>query len=158
MSEPTTRRRPSPARASSHGADAYEPARDPSLGDLVTLAVNDLRHLVRCEKDLAMLELKRDGRRLVVGGVLLGVAAFFGCLILMMLCFALVYALGPSWASFLWGALACLVLGAVAVAVVVGFAKFRGLDGMPKTRSTVSDLALIRRDDSNSPTESAKAR
>jgi len=54
MAEPATRRRTSLARASSDGAAGYEqPAREPSLGDLVALAVSDLTQLVKCEIDLA---------------------------------------------------------------------------------------------------------
>src|SRR5262252_6732951 len=64
-----------------------------SLGDLVALAVSDITQLVKFEVDLAKLELKEDARRLGIGGVLLGMAAFVGCLVLMLLCFAFAYGL-----------------------------------------------------------------
>lgn len=128
-----------------------------SLGDLVALAVSDITALVKCEVDLAKLELKEDAKRLGIGGVLLGVAAFVGCLVLMLLCFAFAYGLITlgiwDWAAFLIVAGTCVLLAALAVAI--GLLKFRKLTGLRKTRSTVSDdLALIRRDDAISPTGS----
>lgn len=162
MAEPAKRHRANPARDSSHGTAGYEPpARDPSLGDLVALAVSDLTQLVKCEVDLAKLELKEDARRLGLGGLLLGMAAFVGCLVLMLLCFAFAYGLQAlgiwDWASFLIVAFTCVLLAAGAVAI--GFTKFRGLTGLRRTRSTVSDdLALIRRDDSLSLAGSAETR
>lgn len=132
-------------------------AGEQSLGDLVALAVSDITALVKCEVDLAKLELKEDARRLGIGGVLLGVAAFVGCLVLMLLCFAFAYGLITlgiwDWAAFLIVAGTCVLLAALAVAI--GLLKFRKLTGLRKTRSTVSDdLALIRRDDAISPTGS----
>jgi len=162
MAEPAARRTAKQVQASSHEASAYDSsAPDPSLGDLVALAVSDLSQLVKCEVDLAKIELKEDARRLGIGGVLLGMAAFVGCLVLMLLCFALAYGLQSlgiwDWASFLIvaGIWVLLAVGAVAI----GFAKFRGLTGLRKTRTTVSDdLALIRRDDVTSLPGSAEVR
>jgi uncharacterized membrane protein YqjE len=121
-----------------------------SLGDLVALAVSDITQLVKFELDLAKLELKSDVRRLGIGAVLLGMAAFVGCLVLMLLCFAFAYgliALGIwPWAAFLIVAGTCVLLAGLAV--LTGLLKFRKLTGLRQTRSTVSeDLALIRRDD-----------
>ena len=121
-----------------------------SVGGLVSLAVKDITQLVRCELDLAKLELKADARRLGVGAVLFGLAAFVGCLVLMLLCFALAYglmALGIwGWASFLITAGTCVVVIGLAVAIgVLCFKKFRG---MPKTRQTVQDsLGTLRHGD-----------
>ena len=70
------------ARQSAGGTD------DESLGSLVSLAVKDVTQLLRFELDLAKLELKDDMRRLGIGGALLGIAAFVGCLVLMLLSFA----------------------------------------------------------------------
>jgi uncharacterized membrane protein YqjE len=121
-----------------------------SLGDLVSLAVRDVSQLVRCELDLAKLELKADVRRLGLGGALLGMAAFVGCLILVLLCFALAFGLVAigiwTWASFLIVAGLCLVLAGLAV--LIGATKVRKLSGLRKTRRTVSeDLALLHRED-----------
>ena len=132
-----------------------------SLGDLVALAVSDISQLVRYEIDLAKLELKADARRLGIGAALFGMAAFVGCLVLMVLSFAYAYGLMAvgiwSWASFLIVAGTYVVLAALAV--LIGFTRFKGLTGLRKTRSTVSgDLALIRRDDTDSVAGSGQAR
>ncbi|HUJ07203.1 MAG TPA: phage holin family protein [Streptosporangiaceae bacterium] len=132
-----------------------------SLGDLVATAVSDISQLVRYEVDLAKLELKNDARRLGIGAVLLGMAAFVGCLVLMLLCFAFAYGLVAAgiwtWAAFLIVAGTCVLLAALAVLIAV--TRFRGLSGLRRTRSTVSDdIAMIRREDGESPGGSAAAR
>jgi Putative Actinobacterial Holin-X, holin superfamily III len=132
---------------------------DASVGSLVSLAMKDISQLLRYELDLAKLELKADVRRLGVGGALVGVAAFVGCLVLMLLCFALAYglmALGIwGWASFLITAGACVVLATAAIGI--GVLLFKRVRGMPKTRRTVQDdMALLRRGD-GAEAPSAKA-
>jgi uncharacterized membrane protein YqjE len=132
-----------------------------SVGSLVSLVVRDVTQLVRCELDLAKIELKADVRRLGVGAVLLGISAFVGCLILMLLCFALAYglmALGIwGWAAFLITAGACVLVAALAVGVAVIMMKRLG--GLPKTRKTVQDdLALLRRGDGASVPPPASVR
>jgi len=121
-----------------------------SLGDLVATAASDISQLVRYEIDLAKIELKADARRVGIGAALIGVAAFVGCLVLMLLCFAYAYGLMAAgiwaWAAFLIAAGTCILLAALAVLVAV--TRFRGLSGLRKTRTTVSDdIAMIRRDD-----------
>ena len=138
-----------------------EPAAKESLGDLVALAVSDITQLVKFEVDLAKLELKEDARRLGIGGVLLGMAAFVGCLVLMVLSFAYAYGLNAAgiwlWASFLIVAGTYVLLAALAVLIAI--TRFKRLTGLRKTRSTVSDdLALIKRDDSETGSEPAGAR
>ena len=123
-----------------------------SLGDLVALAVSDVSQLVRYEVDLAKIELKADARRIGIGAVLIGMAAFVGCLVLMLLCFAFAYglmALGIwGWAAFLIVAGSCVLLAVLAILIAI--TRFKGLTGLRRTRSTVSDdLAMIRRDDSD---------
>jgi uncharacterized membrane protein YqjE len=125
-------------------------ADDQTLGNLVSLAVKDVTQLIRCELDLAKLEFKADLRRLGVGGALLGVAAFVGCLVLMLLSFAFAYGLITlgiwTWAAFLIVAGAYVLLASLAV--LIGFTKVRKLSGLRRTRRTVQDdLALMRRDD-----------
>jgi uncharacterized membrane protein YqjE len=133
-----------------------------SLGDLVALAVSDISQLVRYEVDLAKLELKSDARRLGIGAALFGMAAFVSCLVLMVLSFAFAYGLsellgGWLWAAFLIVAGTYLVLAAVAV--LIGFTRFKGLTALRRTRSTLSeDLALIKRDESDSLSASAGVR
>jgi hypothetical protein len=121
-----------------------------SVGSLVSLAVKDITALVRFELDLAKLELKADVRRLGIGGALLGIAAFVGCLVLMLLCFALAYGLITlgiwSWAAFLITAGACVLVAGLAVGI--GVIMMKRLGGLPKTRQTVQeDLAVLRRSD-----------
>jgi putative superfamily III holin-X len=121
-----------------------------SVGDLVSLAVRDMSRLVRYELGLAKLELRADARRLGLAGALLVMAAFAGCLVLMLLCFALAYglmALGIwAWAAFLIVAGGCVLLSGLAIAVVA--LKVRRVSGLRKTRETVhDDLALLRRDE-----------
>ena len=132
-----------------------------SLGDLVALAVSDISQLVRYEVDLAKLELKADGRRLGIGAVLFGFAAFVGCLVLMVLSFAYAYGLMAagvwSWMAFLIVAFTYVVLAILAV--LIGYTRFKGLTRMRKTRSTVSeDIAIIRREGSEAASGSAGVR
>jgi uncharacterized membrane protein YqjE len=132
-------------------SETPEPAGgDQSLGDLVALAAKDVSQLVRYEIDLAKTELKGDVRRVGLAAALAGVAAFVGCLILVLFCIAFAYglvALGIwRWAAFLIVAGACLLLagGAVGVALL----KVRHLSGLRKTRKTVTEgLGMLRHDD-----------
>ena len=125
-------------------------AGEPSVGDLVSFAVKDVAQLVKFELDLAKVELKDDLRRVGIAGALLGVAAFVGCLVLVLLCFAFAYgliALGIwPWAAFLIVAGTCVLMAALAV--LIGYAKVRKLSGMKRTRRTVQDdLAMLKGDD-----------
>jgi uncharacterized membrane protein YqjE len=122
----------------------------PSIGELVSVAVKDVSRLLRFEIELAKVELKSDVRRLGIAGALLGVAAFVGCLVLVLLCFAFAYGLIAvgiwAWASFLIVAGTCIVLAGLAV--LIGFTKVRKLSGLKQTRRTVQDdLALLKRED-----------
>ncbi len=128
-----------------------------SIGELVSVAVKDVTRLLRFEIELAKLELKSDVRRLGIAGALLGIAAFVGCLVLVLLCFAFAYGLIAvgiwAWAAFLIVAGTCVVLASVAV--LVGYLKVRKLSGLKQTRRTVQDdLALLRREDGSAPAAS----
>jgi uncharacterized membrane protein YqjE len=134
--------------------------REPSICSLVSLAVSDVSQLIRCELELAKLELKADVRRLGIGGALLGMAAFVGCLVLVLLCFAFAWgliALGIwPWAAFLIVAGTCVLLAGVAV--LIGALKFRGLSALRRTRQTVQqDLSLLKRDDGTAAQVAPKA-
>ena len=124
-------------------------ADEQTLGMLVSLAVKDVTQLIRCELDLAKLELKADARRLGIAGTLLVIAAFVACLVLMLLSFAFAYglvALGIfPWAAFLIVAGVYVLLAALAV--LIGALKVRSVSALRKTRRTVQDdLSLLRRD------------
>jgi uncharacterized membrane protein YqjE len=131
-------------------SETPEPAgADQSLGDLVALAAKDVSQLVRYEIDLAKSELKGDVRRIGLAAALGGVAAFVGCLVLVLLCIAFAFglvALGIwTWAAFLIAAGACILLAGVAVLIAV--LKLRGLSGLRRTRKTVTeDIKALRHD------------
>ena len=121
-----------------------------SVGDLVSVAVQDLSKLVKYQLDLAKVELTADARRLGISGALLASAVFTGFLVLVMLCFALAYGLQTlgvwDWASFLIVAAVEVVVAAATVGIV--YLKVRRMSGLRKTRESVQeDLALLRRDD-----------
>jgi uncharacterized membrane protein YqjE len=121
---------------------------DQSLGDLVALAAKDISQLVRYEIDLAKKELRGDVQRIVFAAILLGLAAFVGCLVLVLLCFAFAYglvALGIwTWAAFMIVAGVCVLLALIAAGIAA--LKMRKLSGMRRTRKTViEDLGMLRR-------------
>jgi uncharacterized membrane protein YqjE len=123
---------------------------DQSLGDLVALAAKDVSQLFRYEIDLAKTELREDVRRISVAVVLVGGAAFAGCLVLVILCFA--YAEGlialfglPRWAAFLIVAGTLVLLSVIAVGIAV--LKVRNMTGLSKTRKTVTEgLGMLRQE------------
>ena len=130
-----------------------------SIGELVSVAVKDASRLFRCELELAKLELKADVRKLGMAAALAGVAAFVGCLMLVLLCFAFAYGLMTlgiwGWASFLIVAGTCVLLAAVAV--LIGALKVRKLSGLKRTRKTVQDdLALLKREDGSAVAPGAR--
>ena len=122
---------------------------DQTLGDLVALAAKDVSQLVRSEISLAKTELRGDMKRVGLAAALGGVAAFVGCLVLVLCCIALAYglvALGIwAWAAFLIVAGVCIVLAAAAVGIAI--LKVRHLSGMSKTRQSVTEgLGMLRRE------------
>ena len=130
-------------------SDTPEPAgADQSLGDLVALAAKDVSQLIRYEIDLAKSELGEDVRRVGMAVVLVGGAAFAGCLVLVILCFA--YAEGliavfdlPRWAAFLIVAGTLVLLAVIAVGIAV--LRVRNMSGLRKTRQSVSEgLEVLR--------------
>jgi putative superfamily III holin-X len=125
--------------------------RGESLGELVSLAIQDASQLVKWEIDLAKLELRDDVKRFGISGALFGMAGFVGCLILVLLSFALAYGLITAgiwtWAAFLIAAGVWALLAGVAV--LIGRAKIRHVTGLRRTRASVHDgLALLHRDGS----------
>jgi len=132
-----------------------------SVGDLVSLAVRDVTRLVRCELELARLELRSDARRLFMSVALTGVAGFAGILVMFMLSYALAFGLITlgiwNWAAFLIVAGAYVVLGALAMLIV--YVTLRRITGLRQTRDTVQeDLALLRGDEDTSRPAATRAR
>jgi hypothetical protein len=120
---------------------------DQSLGDLVAQAAKDVSQLIRYEIDLAKTELKADAQRVGIAAGGVGMAAFVGCLVLVMLSFALAYGLITlgiwDWAAFLivagvWVLVALVALG-------IAYLKLRRLSGLSKTRKTVTEgIGMLR--------------
>ena len=131
---------------------------DQSLGDLVALAAKDVSQLIRYEIDLAKTELKGDAKRVGLAGALAGVAAFVGCLVLVLFCIAFAYgliALGIwTWAAFLIVAGTCVLPAAVAVGIAL--LKLRHLSGLRKTRKTVTEGFGMLRHDGQQPEITAR--
>jgi len=135
-------------------SETPEPAgTEPSLGDLVALALADVSKLVHYEIDLAKSELKGDARRIGIAAALGGVAAFIGCLVLVLLCIAFAYglvALGIwHWAAFLIAAGTLILVAGIAVLIAV--IKVRGLSGLRRTKATVSEDIKALRPDGQQP-------
>jgi hypothetical protein len=140
-------------------SETPEPAgADQSLGDLVALAARDVSQLIRYEIDLAKTELKGDARRVGLAAALGGVAAFVGCLVLVLLSFAFAYGLITlgiwDWAAFL------IVAGtevlAAGIAVGIAMLKVRKLSGLRQTRKTVTEGLGMLRHDSQQPEIAAR--
>ena len=132
-----------------------------SVGDLVSLAVRDVTRLVRCELELARMELRSDARRLFMSVALTGVAGFAGILVMFMLSYAQAFGLITlgiwNWAAFLIVAGAYVVLGALAMLIV--YVTLRRITGLRQTRDTVQeDLALLRGDEDTSRPAATQAR
>ena len=131
-------------------SEVPEPAGDgQSLGDLVALAAKDVSQLIRYEIDLAKNELKGDARRVGLAAAGFGLAAFVGCLVLVLLCIALAFglvALGIwTWAAFLIVAGAYVVFAVLALGIA--YLRLRRLSGLKKTRQTVTEgLGMLRHD------------
>ena len=126
---------------------------DQSLGDLVALAAKDISQLIRGEISLAKIELRGDLKRVAVAVVLLGMSAFVGCLMLVLLCFAFAYGLMTlgiwSWASFLIVAGVCLLL--IGLAALVAILRVRGVTGLRTTRASVQETITALRGNDKRP-------
>jgi len=125
------------------------PGSDQSLGDLVALAAKDASQLVRYEIELAKSELRADLQRIGLAGALGGFSFYFGCLVLLLLCFAYAYGLIAAgiwaWAAFLIVAGTVLLLAALIAGIA--YLKVRKLSGLRLTKKTVTDdLGMLRRE------------
>ena len=133
---------------------------DQSLGDLVALAAKDISQLIRGEISLAKIELRGDLKRVAVAVVLLGISAFVGCLMLVLLCFAFAYGLMTlgiwSWASFLIVAGVCLLL--IGLAALIAILRVRGVTGLRTTRASVQETITALRSSDTQPEIAAPSR
>ena len=130
-----------------------------SLGDLVALAAKDASQLIRYEIDLAKTELRDDVTRIATAVVLIGGAAFAGCLVLVILCFAyaegLVVAFDLSrWEAFLITAATLVLLAAAAIGIA--YLRVKNMTGLRKTRQTVTEGFEMLRQDGQQPEIAAR--
>jgi hypothetical protein len=113
-----------------------------SLGDLVAIAAKDVSQLVRYDIDLAKTELRADVKRAAMTGALFGFAAFVGCLVLVLLSFALALGLHAAGAGALY---ICFIYAAIILVLLAGLLAgvallvIRRFSGMKQTRKTVTD-------------------
>jgi uncharacterized membrane protein YqjE len=132
---------------------------DQSLGDLVALAAKDVSQLIRGEISLAKIELRGDLKRIGIAAALLAMAAFVGCLMLVLLCFAFAYGLMAlhiwGWASFLIVAGTCLLL--IGLAALIAILRIRGVTGLRTTRASVQETIKSLRGSEKKPEIAAPA-
>jgi uncharacterized membrane protein YqjE len=123
--------------------DRTEEVSETSVGELIGNISNDLSQLFRQEVELAKAELKQEGAKAGKAAGMLGGAAFAGYLAVVLLSFALVFALGNvmdlGWAALIvaviWG-----IIGAVLFAN--GRKKLKTVDPMPRrTVDTIKEDA-----------------
>jgi len=120
------------------GARPDDPA-ETSIGEVIGNISNDLSQLFRQEVELAKAEVKQEAAKAGKAAGMLGAAGFAGYLTVVLLSFALVFALGNvmdlGWAALIvaviWG-----IVGAVLYAT--GRKRLKTVDPMP--RQTVDTL------------------
>ena len=124
-------------------ADHAEEVSETSVGELIGNISNDLSQLFRQEVELAKAELKEEAGKAGKAAGMLGAAGFAGYLAVVLLSFALVFALGNvmdlGWAALIvaviWG-----IIGAVLYAN--GRKKLKTVDPMPRrTVDTIKEDA-----------------
>ena len=123
--------------------DRTEEVEQTSVGELIGNISNDLSQLFRQEVELAKAEVKQEATKAGKAAGMLGAAGFAGYLTVVLLSFALVFALSnvmdPGWAALivavLWG-----IVGAVLYAN--GRKKLKTVDPVPhRTVDTIKEDA-----------------
>jgi len=123
--------------------DRTEVVEQTSVGELIGNISNDLSQLFRQEVELAKAEVKQEAAKAGKAAGMLGAAGFAGYLTVVLLSFALVFALSnvmdPGWAALivavLWG-----IVGAVLYAN--GRKKLKTVDPVPhRTVDTIKEDA-----------------
>ncbi|HET6480034.1 MAG TPA: phage holin family protein [Actinoplanes sp.] len=125
-----------------HRLDTEEVA-ETSVGELIGNISNDLSQLFRQEVELAKAELKQEAVKAGKAGGMLGGAAFAGYLAVVLLSFALVFALDAVMPAG-WAALIVAVLWAVigGVLYTTGKKKLATVDPVPhRTVDTIKEDA-----------------
>ena len=123
--------------------DRSEEVSETSIGDLIGNISNDLSTLFRQEVELAKAEVKQEASKAGKAAGMLGAAGFAGYMVLVLLSFALVFALSnvmdAGWAALIvaviWG-----IVGAVLYAN--GRKKLKTVDPVPhRTVDTIKEDA-----------------
>ena len=123
--------------------DHREEVEQTSVGELIGNISNDLSTLFRQEVELAKAELKQEASKAGKAAGMLGAAGYAGHLTVVLLSFALVFALGNvmdyGWAALIVGAIWGIV---AAVLFVNGRKKLKTVDPVPhRTVDTIKEDA-----------------
>jgi hypothetical protein len=123
--------------------DHREEVEQTSVGELIGNISNDLSTLFRQEVELAKAEVKQEASKAGKAAGMLGAAGYAGHLTLVLLSFALVFALGNvmdyGWAALIVGAIWGIV---AAVLFVNGRKKLKTVDPVPhRTVDTIKEDA-----------------
>jgi hypothetical protein len=122
-----------------YSADRADEVAETSVGELIGNISNDLSQLFRQEVELAKAELKQEASKAGKAAGMLGGAGFAGYLAVVLLSFALVFALSnvmdPGWA-----ALIVAVIWAIIGAVLYASGRKRLKDVDPLPRRTVDTI------------------
>ena len=114
---------------------------EPTIGELVSAATQDLSTLVRAEVELAKLELRASFRAGMRGSIMMMIAAVFGFFVLVMLLAAgaegLVAAGLWRWLSYLIVAGVLIVLAVVLI--LVARRAFKKISAPERTMTTTRD-------------------
>ena len=124
-------------------SDRTHEVEETSVGELIGNISDDLSQLFRQEVELAKAELKQEASKAGKAGGMLGGAAFAAYLAVVLLSFALVFALGNvmdyGWAALIVGAIWGIV---AAVLFVNGRKKLKTVDPVPhRTVDTLKEDA-----------------
>lgn len=118
-----------------------------SLGDLVSELGREVGRLVRDELQLAKTELRETARHATRSGAFIGAAVVLGLNAVMLLCFAIAWALDAALPTGLAFVAAAIVLSSVAAFLFSrGRAQMENVDVVPEEtmRTLKEDLLWIR--------------
>ena len=133
-----------PAKAAAPAPEPEE-APQPSLGDLVANASQQMSVLMRSEIELAKLELKVEAKKAAIGAVGFGAAAFLGLFALLLLSFAAAYGinslgLAKGWSFLIVGGTYLLLAGGL---VVMGVKSVTKIGPPTRTLKTTKETVAV---------------
>lgn len=112
-----------------------------SLGSLTSDLVGNAQELIRCEIELAKLEIKEEGKAFAKGAALAGAGAVVGLVTLIMLAHTVAWVLDvwlPNWAAF---GIATLLFGTIA-----GTLAMLGLERLKKVEAPTTAIDRTKED------------